>query len=313
MAGLLDGFYTLSDEELYYRKLYESGMTNVEYIRLPSPVESKARLAERIILSSSYYSDSPQSSVMVLKHPVYMPRYMHSHQFVEITSIISGSVEEDIEGNAFRADAGSVVMIMPGYYHSIWTGDENTLAMNLIVERDFFSFICQRFSLSFSTLSYAVFSYPEAAGYVERILAEEAEGDEVSGRMKEAVLSEMLLGLIRSGTEVQKAGTGERREAFRIMSYLEEHSRDATLTSFADEFGITEQYASRLIREKTGMTFSSIIRRLRMEDAARLLSRSNLSAKEISYMVGYTSPEHFSRTFHAWYGMSPDAWRRENS
>ena len=89
MAGLLDGFYTLSDEELYYRELYESGMTNVEYIRLPSPVESKARLAERIILSSSYYSDSPQSSVMVLKHPVYMPRYMHSHQFVEITCIVS--------------------------------------------------------------------------------------------------------------------------------------------------------------------------------------------------------------------------------
>ena len=43
------------------------------------------------------------------------------------------------------------------------------------------------------------------------------------------------------------------------------------------------------------------------------LRHDRLSAKQIAYMVGYSSPEHFSRTFKAYYGVSPDAWRRAGS
>ena len=69
MAGLLDGFYALSDEERYYRDLYLKGRSRAEYINLPAEVEASARLEEKIVLSSGYYSDEDRASVIVLKHP----------------------------------------------------------------------------------------------------------------------------------------------------------------------------------------------------------------------------------------------------
>ena len=59
--------------------------------------------------------------------------------------------------------------------------------------------------------------------------------------------------------------------------------------------------------------FSEIVRKLRMEEAALLLRGGKLSSKEISYRVGYSSPEHFSRTFKAYFGLSPEAWKKANA
>ena len=50
-----------------------------------------------------------------------------------------------------------------------------------------------------------------------------------------------------------------------------------------------------------------------MEEAALLLRGGKLSSKEISYRVGYSSPEHFSRTFKAYFGLSPEAWKKANA
>ena len=142
---------------------------------------------------------------------------------------------------------------------------------------------------------------------------QETVQDDVRLAMKEVVFERMVLEMKRQGRLVAQGEVGGRKEVFRIMSYIEEHSHDVTLTSFASHFGITEQYASRLIRDRTGLSFSQIVRRLRMEEAAHLLRHGRLCAKEVSYMVGYSSPEHFSRTFKAYYGVSPDAWRKANS
>ena len=134
----------------------------------------------------------------------------------------------------------------------------------------------------------------------------------LSPRFKAVIAQRALLEMRRQGVLSQSVGIGMRKEVFRIMSYLDEHSHEVTLTSFADHFGITEQYASRLIKEKTGMSFSQIVRKLRMEEAASLLKKGQLSSKEIAYTIGYSSPEHFSRTFKGYYGTSPDLWRKEN-
>ena len=312
MARLLDRFYTLTDEELYYRKLYEEGRDSVRYINLPEEVEESARAQEKIILSSSYYSRSADEEVIVLKHPCYMPRYLHSHRFVEMTYVLSGSVEESIEGQDLIAKRGDVVILMPGFYHSIWTDDERTVAVNILLDRDFFAILDERFGLGLRDKCFEIYSGVDISDQIEDMLRQDVVCDMLSPGFKAVIAQRALLEMRRQGVLSQSAGIGMRKEVFRIMSYLDEHSHEVTLTSFADHFGITEQYASRLIKEKTGMSFSQIVRKLRMEEAASLLKKGQLSSKEIAYTIGYSSPEHFSRTFKGYYGTSPDLWRKEN-
>mgnify|MGYP006278216883 FL=1 len=54
------------------------------------------------------------------------------------------------------------------------------------------------------------------------------------------------------------------------------------------------------------MTYLS---RLRMEKAAALLRRTDMSAADIGRRVGYERPEHFSRRFHAHFHKTPGAYR----
>ena len=157
MGKFLDEFYTLSDEEKYYRTLYLEGKSRAEFVNLPEEVEEAARLEEKIVLSSSYYSKSGDASVIVLKHPCYMPLYLHSHRFVEMNYVLRGSVEENIEGQVFTLGKGSLLILLPGFYHSIGVFDDETIAVNILVSRELFAFLDERFAMDLASSSFAVY------------------------------------------------------------------------------------------------------------------------------------------------------------
>lgn len=310
MSRLLDEFYTLSDEEKYYRSLYMEGRSRAEFVNLPSQVEAAARLEEKIVLASSYYSEDDDASVIILKHPNYMPLYLHSHRFVEMNYVLRGSVRENIEGRTFTLEKGNLLVLLPGFYHSIGVFDDDTTAVNLLVSRDLFSFLDERFDMRLSSSSFAVYGDLDLENELEDLLREDRISDEVSRMKKEVTAASILLKVKREGHLEMRAEECRRNEVYRIMSYIEENLKDVTLSSFASHFGLCEQYASRMIKEKTGELFSSIVRRLRMEASCRLLRNSRLTLKEIAYNVGYSSAEQFSRTFRDYYDMTPGAYRK---
>jgi AraC-like DNA-binding protein len=50
--------------------------------------------------------------------------------------------------------------------------------------------------------------------------------------------------------------------------------------------------------------------RLRMEESKRLIETTDLRRYEIADRVGYESPEHFSKIFKKYYGISPSDWKK---
>lgn len=83
-----------------------------------------------------------------------------------------------------------------------------------------------------------------------------------------------------------------------------------TLTSVADEVGLSSYYLSRLFREETGESFNDYVTRLRMEKAVNLLQNTQLKVYEVAEQVGIPSYRYFSQLFRNWTGVAPTDYKK---
>lgn len=91
------------------------------------------------------------------------------------------------------------------------------------------------------------------------------------------------------------------RESFRLSS-LKIHD-------IADDVHVSPNYLSYLFKNITGDTVWEYVTRMRMEEAKQLLMHTKKKRYEIAYEVGYESPEHFSRVFKQYFGVTPNTIR----
>ena len=91
--------------------------------------------------------------------------------------------------------------------------------------------------------------------------------------------------------------------------YLEAHyAEDISLENVAEQVNISPQYFSKLIKKTTGFNFIDWLSMLRVKKAKELLTNSNLTVKEVCFMVGYKDPNYFSRIFKKRIGITPSEY-----
>ncbi|NOV04199.1 response regulator transcription factor [Paenibacillus planticolens] len=113
----------------------------------------------------------------------------------------------------------------------------------------------------------------------------------------------------------QKSGTMDerkiRKEVHLAQKIVETKlGEPITLTSVADEVGLSSYYLSRLFREETGESFNDYVTRLRMEKAMQLLQNTQLKVYEVAEQVGIPSYRYFSQLFRNWTGVAPTDYKK---
>lgn len=101
-----------------------------------------------------------------------------------------------------------------------------------------------------------------------------------------------------------------RADCGAILQYIQQNYRTVRLSTLARAFHYNETYLSRMLQNYMGMSFTEIVRGIKMTRAEEYLSTSSLRIHDISALVGYDSVDHFSRTFKSTHNMSPQAYRR---
>jgi AraC-like DNA-binding protein len=71
------------------------------------------------------------------------------------------------------------------------------------------------------------------------------------------------------------------------------------------ELGISRAYVFKKILALTGKTPLEFIRTLRLQHAAQLLEKSQLSVREVAYKVGFNNPKYFTKYFKEYYNILP--------
>lgn len=98
----------------------------------------------------------------------------------------------------------------------------------------------------------------------------------------------------------------------RARNYIREHYTDQELTleSLAKSLQVSPVYLSRTIKQELGTSFVTLITKMRITKAIRLLNSTNLKVNEIAEQVGYESQHYFSTAFKKSVGVSPNQYRK---
>lgn len=85
-----------------------------------------------------------------------------------------------------------------------------------------------------------------------------------------------------------------------------------TLEEIAQKLSVTPEYLGTQIHRETGMTFGTLMKQLRVEEAKKLLLTTDKKLYEIAASVGYADAKYFSKVFQSITGMLPAEYRRMN-
>jgi AraC-like DNA-binding protein len=122
---------------------------------------------------------------------------------------------------------------------------------------------------------------------------------------------------LRAITAAASANPQEAMDAraAAVLRYVQSRhlSPDCRLVTIARELRMSRTHLSRLVLRETGFTFRHHLQVARMHSAARLLTHTDMSIKEIASATGYEHVPSFDRKFGRHFHLTPGQFRRMGS
>jgi two-component system response regulator YesN len=96
------------------------------------------------------------------------------------------------------------------------------------------------------------------------------------------------------------------------LQYIHQHySEPLSRTSVARVAGFAPGYFSELFKQRERKTFEEYLAALRVERAKQLLEGTDLDARRVGELSGFSTPQYFSRAFRRAMRMTPLEYRKE--
>lgn len=96
-----------------------------------------------------------------------------------------------------------------------------------------------------------------------------------------------------------------------VKQYMEEHYTDVlTIDQLAHVAEISPKYFVDLFKKKYGISAMEYVAELRLQQAKRLMAKSDARLRDIAHQVGYADEFYFSRKFKKEIGVSPNVYMK---
>lgn len=90
------------------------------------------------------------------------------------------------------------------------------------------------------------------------------------------------------------------------------YNKPLDLKKLAQNLGVSNNHLARLFKHYYGMTISKYITELRMEEATRLLTHTDLDITEVALQAGVKSMSNFYKIFKERTGLTPKEYRMKS-
>ncbi len=278
------------------------------------------------------YPPIANSECVIFKHLRYLPVFDHALEFVKLVYILQGSNIFNLNQKNYRLPAGSLIVVGPNTIQSFSALHDEDIALNIIMrtssfEKMFLPLLMESNELSdyfwqmlyekdfSSILLFNCQGNQEIRHLVLQLYYESQLNRNHSLLIINSYVLLLFAQLIRNhiGDVQRLSGENSTSATSRLFQFITENKATVSLGMVAEHFGLSKGYLSRYIKSRTGYTFSGLVQKLRLKEAAYLLINSNLSVEEIVYKVGYTDVSNFYRSFKETYQTTPGEFRSQYS
>ena len=238
---------------------------------------------------------------------------LHWHDCFEIELILSGSVEQSLNGITQTLGPGDIYLLNPTDFHRLKSDgaeifnimfSENLLEPELLqkilsVESNLLFHLTEKeFENAKSLCSQMVDEFNNASRYSESYIKN--------------LLECLFIIILRKHNFALSDNSDKTTSGIqKAILFLHSHFREnPTMANVAEVAGFNMNYFSSLFHKVTGKTFKAYLGDLKLEYAKKLVLSGNLSISEICFVSGFNSLPNFLKTFKARFGVSPGNMRK---
>lgn len=100
----------------------------------------------------------------------------------------------------------------------------------------------------------------------------------------------------------------------KALDYLDQfYNKEITLESMAKHLGLNKCYFATIFKQETGLTFTQMLHKIRIEESKKQLRNDNGSILDIAVAVGFSNQNYFATAFKKATGLSPREFRNTMS
>ena len=271
-------------------------------------------------------------SIAIRTHTRFIDFPEHSHDYIEIMYVCSGHITHIIKNREITMSAGDFLFLNQHVSHSMKKAGEDDIGINFIVLPEFFDiplkmlkedentlladFLVNIFRKNINTPRYLHF---KTAGniaienLIENIIFSllNETGDENINRFTMGLI---FLHIIDNMDTISNDSLLNENDmmASTVLRYINTNYKSVTLKELAESMRQSSSNTCKIIKKATGYTFSDLLQRKRITQAAEYLKETNMTVAEIMNAVGYENSSHFYRLFKDIYGISPRNYRSKS-
>lgn len=273
-----------------------------------------------VIHGKKMLADGKQIAVRPHTRFVHFPS--HSHDYVEIVYMCSGSTTHIVSGETIRLLEGELLFLSQGTVHEVLAAEYNDIALNFIVRPSFFDGVLQMIGEEDtpirSFLLDCIQNRRNAAGYLkfdisgilpmenlmENLIWTLVNQTPNRRNMNQITMGLLFLHLINHADKL-RTHDSEEQLTVAILNYIEENYKTATLAELAEILHYDISTLSRKIKTVTGKSYIRLVHEKRLSQAHYLLKTTKIKVEDVAEMIGYKNVSYFYRIFKEKYGVSP--------
>ncbi|GLC80886.1 helix-turn-helix domain-containing protein [Lacrimispora brassicae] len=260
-------------------------------------------------------------------HKVPIPD--HSHNYVELVYMYSGSAVHVINGSrSLQLETNDLLLIRQGTIHGAEPAVGEDIAVHFFLMPEFFfhpelmaedgivlrHFITGPASGRHSVADYLHFHLQDmlpARNLLENMIWSMTKDKKGRQEINQATMGILIMELLHNGdkAELHDLAQYEEKIAMTAYQYLENNYSTATLEEFSTLSMQPSYYISRLFKRHFQVTFTECLQLIRMIRAANFLASTSKPVEEIIAEIGYENSSYFHRLFKERYGMTPKQYR----
>ena len=291
----------------------------------------KSRIYTLAEVSAMMHNDySTGASVLVAKLDPSVLEKVEKGQicvnFYTLVLIQKGRMSYALKGNLIELKANDLVLVPPNYPVSYDSYSDDLLAVNLMIEEDYYHKVLQ-FDTNLMEMEY---SYAFDLLPVFHLTADKEEFFvNLSNQIQNTVriphlyreemvdhlvhVIQLLFSELLYGGDIQPShDLTNKQNIFKIFIHMASRNfkKERQIKFYADHLNITTTYLSRTVKEMSGQTVNAYLNNFVYNEICKMLRSSNYNISEISDMLFFNDSSALTNFFKTRSGMTPMAYRR---